>query len=260
MNKKKDQNEDDISPSFLPPNAQDEPLIDSSDILDWSEMILQTIFELDKKYSRSLKHKVVVQVDEAEKDRQKSTDAFKYLTEANEVLIDASLYEHYVIMHDLREDSHLEQILKTEQRLSDFAGVVWKLAQPIVSVVGKKPVPSFIIQEKQEIYEKNIEPSFDEKFDFWSKIPLKIESKVFTFGDMMSLEQGLFQKLRNKRFRKDELEALLNPTEIEILSKMIAERKIIAILTNDTIFFTEKNEKNEKGISSSLLISPKEEE
>jgi len=61
------------------------------EISNWTEIVFQTLFELQKKYSKSLKVKKIVTVQESEDDREKVSDAYLYLKNLKENLIDSAL-------------------------------------------------------------------------------------------------------------------------------------------------------------------------
>ena len=80
--------------------------------IEWATTIFQTLFELEKKYSRSIKKKEVVHVREAEEDRSKVSDAYLYLKTQKENLIDSALYEDFIDMNELKKSdkAHLKAL------------------------------------------------------------------------------------------------------------------------------------------------------
>ncbi|MCG3226791.1 MAG: hypothetical protein H7645_07720, partial [Candidatus Heimdallarchaeota archaeon] len=112
------------------------------DFSNWAEAIFHTLFELEKKYSRSLKVKKVVGVQESEDDRIRVSDAYLYLKNLKENLIDSALYSDFIDMSELREKSYLEQLLYPEKRLEKFAFLVSKLSQAVFIVEGENSIPT----------------------------------------------------------------------------------------------------------------------
>lgn len=228
--------------------------------IEWATTIFQTLFELEKKYSRSIKKKEVVHVREAEEDRSKVSDAYLYLKTQKENLIDSALYEDFIDMNELREISYLEQILLPEQRLADFARTIAKLSQAVFYTASQNRiritnVAEIISKEIIDLESKEALKQFILKYqDFVT--PLK--NIKLSKSDIMNLESGIISKLVNQRIKKDELEDILTTAEAEVLSKMISEKKIQVIQMGDELVFARIDEENgEAGISTSVLLSPK---
>ncbi len=227
---------------------------------DWSEIIFQTLFELEKKYSKSLRKKEVVGVIETENDRKRVSDAYIYLNSQRESLVDSALYEGFIDMGELREASYLEQMFLLEQRLKNFGQFVAKSCQSIFFTMGKPTMEysSIDFEAKTELI---VSEDKDEIKLFIRKnqdILRVFESTFLSYGDIMNYEKGLFEKLLDKKFKKKDLEDLLSIVETEILSKMISEKKIRVIQQGDYLLFSKNGDYEEvKGISSSVLLSPK---
>ncbi|MHA1115786.1 MAG: hypothetical protein ACTSRR_08410 [Candidatus Heimdallarchaeaceae archaeon] len=224
------------------------------------DVLLLTLFEIEKKYKKLLKKKISLSVEESEKDREQTSDIYQYLMQNREKILDAEVYEDYILMHELREELNLENILKSKSRIKSFSNFVRKKATPLISVIGKKTFPYSIFQlEKPE--ELTIKPKIDEKYGFWDiRRDQKLESEILTYGDLMSLEKQVEEKLLNKEMRKSELEKLLSSIELEVLSKMTSEKKLIAVSDGDKIRFCKPSSEEEAVMSSSLLLSSKKEE
>ncbi len=229
------------------------------DISNWSEAIFHTLFELEKKYSRSLKIKKIVGVQESEDDRVRVSDAYLYLKNLKENLIDSALYSDFIDMSELREKSYLEQLLYPEKRLEKFAFLVSKLSQAVFIVEGENSIPTADIGTYLEKVEIQLE-SESELESFISKnkeyiIPLK--NIIFSKSDYMSIERDVYDKFVGKKFNRDVLNLMLSSIEAELLSKMISEKKIQVIHEGDKLLFEELTDENQiKGISSSVLLSP----
>ncbi len=227
---------------------------------DWSEIIFQTLFELEKKYSKSLRKKEVVGVIESENDRKRVSDAYIYLNSQRESLVDSALYEGFIDMGELRESSYLEQMFLLEQRLNNFGRFVAKSCQSIFFTMGKPTIEysSVDLGAKLDLIESE---DMDEikLFIRRNQDVLRVfESTFLSYGDIVNYEKDLFEKLLNKRFKKKELEGLLSVVETEILSKMISEKKIRVVQQDDYLIFSKNGDYEElKGISSSVLLSPK---
>ncbi len=229
--------------------------------IEWATAIFQTLFELEKKYSKSIKKKEVVDVREAEEDRSKVSDAYLYLKTQKENLLDSALYEDFIDMNELREISYLEQILLPEQRLADFARTIAKLSQAVFYTASQNRiritnVAAIISKEVIDLESKEALQQFIMKYqDFVT--PLK--NIRLSKGDIMNLESGIISKLAKERIKKDELEDILTTAEAEVLSKMISEKKIqvIQVGENELIFAEIDKDNGETGISSSVLLSPK---
>jgi len=224
------------------------------------DILLLTLFEIEKKYKKLLKKKISLSVEESEKDREQTSDIYQYLMQNREKILDAEVYEDYILMHELREELNLENILKSRSRINSFSNFVRKKATPLASVIGKKTFPYSIFQlEKPE--ELTIKPKIDEKYGFWDiRRDQKLESEILTYGDLMSLEKQVEEKLLNKEMRKSELEKLLSSIELEVLSKMTSEKKLIAVSDGDKIRFCKPSSEESAVMSSSLLLSSKKEE
>jgi len=240
------------------PNSLETAMIEETS--DWSEIIYQTLFELEKKYSKSLRKKEVVGVFESENDRKRVSDVYVYLNSQRESLVDSALYEGFIDMSELRESSYLEQMFLLEQRLNNFGQYVAKSCQSIFFTMGKT-----IIEYSNLDFEAKIELiASDDKDEIKLFIRRKqdilrvFESTFLSYGDMLNYEKNLFEKLLGKRFKKKELEALLSVVETEILSKMISEKKIRVVQQGEHLVFSKNGDVEElKGISSSVLLSPK---
>ncbi|MEE9411168.1 MAG: hypothetical protein V3V41_09600, partial [Candidatus Heimdallarchaeota archaeon] len=192
--------------------------------MEWSELIFQTLFELEKKYSRSIKKKEVVNVKEAEDDRSKVSNAYLYLKNQKENLIDSALYEEFIDMSELREISYLEQILYPEKRLEDFARNIAKMCRAVFYTASKNKIN---IKNVSEIFTKDIIDLQSE--EQLVKFIMKYQSFItplknihLSKGDIMKIESEIISKLRNKKIKKDDLESILSTAEAEFLSKMIS--------------------------------------
>ena len=229
------------------------------DMSNWGEVVFQTLFELEKKYSRSLKGKKIVSVHESEDDRIKVSDAFLYLKNLKENLIDSALYSDFIDMSELREKSYLEQLLYPEKRLEKFAFLVSKLSQAIFTVDGENTIQLEEIEdflEKEEILlesEKELELFIEQHREFL--VPLR--TRTLRKSDIMSIEKYVYDKFVGKKFSREELNIMLTSVEAELLSKMISEKRIQVIHEGDKLLFHEITDKDQmEGASSSVLLSP----
>ncbi len=227
---------------------------------DWSEIIFQTLFELEKKYSKSLRKKEVVGVYESENDRKRVSDAYIYLNSQRESLVDSALYEGFINMSELRESSYLEQMFLLEQRLNDFGQFVAKSCQSVFFTMGKPTIEysSIDFEAKTELIATDDKAEI-KLFIRKNQDRLRVfESTFLSYGDILNYEKELFEKLLNKRFKKKELEDLLSVIETEILSKLISEKKIRMVQKGEYLVFSKNGDYEEiEGISSSVLLSPK---
>jgi predicted protein tyrosine phosphatase len=227
---------------------------------DWSEIIFQTLFELEKKYSKSLRKKEVVGVYESENDRKRVSDAYIYLNSQRESLVDSALYEGFINMSELRESSYLEQMFLLEQRLNDFGQFVAKSCQSVFFTMGKPTIEysSIDFEAKTELIATDDKAEI-KLFIRKNQDRLRVfESTFLSYGDILNYEKDLFEKLLNKRFKKKELEDLLSVIETEILSKLISEKKIRMVQKGEYLVFSKNGDYEEiEGISSSVLLSPK---
>ncbi len=227
---------------------------------DWSEIIFQTLFELEKKYSKSLRKKEVVGVYESENDRKRVSDAYIYLNSQRESLVDSALYEGFINMSELRESSYLEQMFLLEQRLNDFGQFVAKSCQSVFFTMGKPTIEysSIDFEAKTELIATDDKAEI-KLFIRKNQDRLRVFERTFlSYGDILNYEKDLFEKLLNKRFKKKELEDLLSVIETEILSKLISEKKIRMVQKGEYLVFSKNGDYEEiEGISSSVLLSPK---
>jgi hypothetical protein len=227
--------------------------------IHWSEAVFHTLFELQKKYSRFIKHKEVVGVKESEGDRERVSDAYLYLKNQKENLVDSALYKDFIDMSELREISYLENLLHPEKRLDDFALTVAKLCQSIVFTKGdtridSKDLISLLNNESKDIeFNENIEQFMQHYQDYF--IPLR--TKLLTRSEVMNIEDRIYNKLIDKKIKKNELNLILTSVEAEILSKMVSEKKIFVTMRDDELFFSSDENNESETISSSVLISPK---
>ncbi|MFW9852350.1 MAG: hypothetical protein ACFFDS_05380 [Candidatus Thorarchaeota archaeon] len=227
--------------------------------IHWSEVVFHTLFELQKKYSRFIKRKEVVGVKESEGDRERVSDAYLYLKNQKENLVDSALYKDFIDMSELREISYLENLLHPEKRLDDFALTVTKLCQAIVFTEGEtridsRDLVSFLNNESKDIeFNEDIEQFMQHYQDYF--IPLK--TVLLTRSEVMNIEDRIYNMLIDKKIKKNELNVKLTSVEAEILSKMISEKKIFVTMSDDELFFSSDEVNDSEAISSSVLISPK---
>ncbi len=227
---------------------------------EWSENIFHLLFELKKKYDKSLKNKVVVTVNESESDRVRVSDAFLYLQSEKESLIDAALYKDFVGMSELREKSFLDQMLYPNKRIEKFAEIVKKLSTPITyfSRVNQFNSEELLPNLEPQIIEIESNQELEEFIKKYQKYFLKLQNNFLSKGDIMSIEERIKEKIINKKLSKNEINNILTTLEAEILSKMISEKKVFAIQEDDLLIFTlNEDDKEVIGVSSSLLLSPK---
>lgn len=229
------------------------------DMSTWGEDVFQTLFELEKKYSKSLKGKKIVGVQESEDDRIRVSDAYLYLKNLKENLIDSALYSDFIDMSELREKSYLEQLLYPEQRLEKFAFLVSKLCQAIFIVEGENSLSVDEIGEfleKEEILlesEKDLENFIRKNLEHI--VPLR--NRILRKSDIMNLEKDVYEKFVGKKFSREELNIMLSSIEAELLSKMISEKRIQVIHEGDKLVFEElKDDDQITGSSTSVLLSP----
>jgi hypothetical protein len=229
------------------------------EIGNWAEIVFQTLFELQKKYAKSLKVRKIVTVQESEGDRERVSDAYLYLKNLKENMLDSALYSDFIDMSELREKSYLEQLLYPEKRLHQFAFMVSKLSQAVFAVEGDSSIPinelgTFL--EKVEIHlesDSELEEFIEKNKEFI--IPLK--NIIFSKSDYMSIEKDVYDKFVGKKFNRETLDVMLSSIEAEILSKMISEKRIQVINDGDKLIFEEITDEDQiKGVSSSVLLSP----
>jgi hypothetical protein len=240
------------------PNSFETTMIEETS--SWSEIIFQTLFELEKKYSKSLRKKEVVGVIESENDRKRVTDAYIYLNSQRESLVDSALYEGFINMGELRESSYLEQMFLLEQRLNNFGQFVAKACQSIFFTIGKPTIEysSVDFEAKTELIASEDRDEIKLFIRKNQDVLRVFESILLSYGDILNYEKDLFEKLLDKKFKKKELENLLSVVETEILSKMISEKKIRVVQQGEYLVFSKNGDYEElKGISSSVLLSPK---
>jgi hypothetical protein len=242
-------------------------LDDGSDVIstyieenrEWVENIFQLVFELKRKYGKSIRKKEIVRLNESEEDRSKVSDAYLYLQSKKESILDSALYEDFIKMNELRENDLLEQLLYPHERLKAFADKVRSLCIPITYFSGAT----------QTSYEESLNNLTEEVIDFESleeiEIFLKkykdfVEELSINFlgkGDILNIENTIKTKLIGKRIKKDKINQLLTTLEAEVLSKLISEKKIQVILNDDELIFQDELEKESEVVSSSVLLSPK---
>ena len=224
---------------------------------DWHDIIVQTIFELEKKYRHSLKEKLVISVEESEKDRTKVADAHLYLHEIAGHNLDAKLYIDFVDMLELREKIATDGEFSDDQLWSDFAKITRKFCRPIVSVVPRRSLSNFfhVLEEKEELVltekKEEILTFVERNVHLYSNL----RSRVILPREMKLMEEKLLEKLIGKTFTKEELEKVLSPYEAEILSKLVSERKLVLINEGGLIHI--KKSTRGKKFSSAVLLIPK---
>ncbi|MCE7742046.1 MAG: hypothetical protein GOP50_06275 [Candidatus Heimdallarchaeota archaeon] len=227
---------------------------------EWSENMFYLLFELKKKYDKSLKNKEVVTVNESESDRGSVSDAFLYLHNEKESLVDAALYEGFIRMSELREKSFLDQMLHPDQRMGKLADIVKKLSTPITyfSRVSKFTTEEIVSSLDEQIIELASDEEIEQFINKYQQYVTKLANNFLSKGDIMNIEEIIIEKIIDKKIRKSEINLILTTVEAEILSKMISERKIIAVQEDEFLSFTlRKDDAPIKGISSSVLLSPK---
>lgn len=227
---------------------------------EWSENMFYLLFELKKKYDRSLKNKQIVTVHESESDRGSVTDAYLYLQNEKESLVDAALYEGFIRMSELREKNLLDQMLHPDQRMEKLSEIVKKLSTPITyfSRVEKFTTEEIVSSLEEQLIELTSDQEIQDFIKKYQQFISKLANNFLSKVDIMNIEEQIKAKIIDKKIRRNEINQILTTVEAEILSKMISEKKITAIQEDDFLTFTlKKNNDNVKGISSSVLLSPK---
>ncbi len=240
---------------------------DTSDIIstyieenrEWVENIFQLVFELKRKYGKSIRKKEIVQLIESEEDRSKVSDAYIYLQSKKESILDSALYEDFIKMNELRENDLLEQLLYPHERLKTFADKVKSLCIPITYFSGttKTSYEEPLNNLTEEVI--NLESMEDIK-NFLNKYQSFMEHLSINFldkGDILNIENEIKEKLVGKKIKKNKMNELLTTLEAEVLSKLISEKKIQVILNDDELIFQNELEEESEVISSSVLLSPK---
>ena len=227
---------------------------------EWAEDVFYLLFELKKKYDRSLKDRKIVTVHESETDRIKVSDAFLYLQNEKESLVDAALYEDFIKMSELREKRFLDQILYPNQRLEKFAEIVKKSSTPITYFSNPNQINIEEVRTKFDVQtiEASSSNELKEFIERYQKHITKLTNYFLSKGDIMNIEEKIIEKVANRKIKKDEVDFILTTLEAEILSKMISEKKITVFQENDFLLFTLKEENSAvDSLSSSVLLSPK---
>ena len=227
---------------------------------EWSENMFYLLFELKKKYDKSLRNKEVVTVFESESDRGRVSDAYLYLQNEKENLVDAALYEGFIKMSELREKSLLDQILHPDQRLGKLADIVRKLSTPVTyfSRVNRFTSEEIISSLEEQIIDLTSDQEIEQFVKKYQQYVKRLVNNYLSKGDIMNIEERIKEKIIDKKINVNDIDSLLTSVEAEILSKMISERKIIAIQEDDYLVFRLKNDTQPiNGVSSSVLLSPK---
>jgi len=241
----------------------EEEFTSTSEILEetinWSEIVFHTLFELEKKYSRFIKRKEVVGVRESEGDRERVSDAYLYLKNQKENLVDSALYKDFIDMSELRELSYLENLLHPEKRLDEFALTVAKLCQSIVFTKGDTKIDSrdFISLLNEEAKDMEFEEDINQFLQHYQDYFIPLKNVFLSKGEVMNIEDRIYEKLIGKKIKKNELNVILTSVEAEILSKMVSEKKIFATLDEEELSFSSDENNDSDTITSSVLISPK---
>ena len=226
---------------------------------EWSENMFYLLFELKKKYDKSLKNREVVTVIESESDRVKVSDAYLYLQNEKESLVDAALYEDFIRMSELREKNLLDQMLLPDERIGKLASLVKKLSTPLTyfTRLNKFESEEIVASLDIDVIEIASEEEIEKFIEKYKQFVTKLTNKFMSKGNIMNIEENIIEKIIDKRIHRNEINSILTTVEAEILSKMISEKKIIAIQDNDHLFFTLADGDSVKGVSSSVLLSPK---
>ena len=225
----------------------------------WEDLVFQTVFGLEKKYSRFLKKRQIISTSEAEADRSKVSNAFQYLTEISWHVVDASLYSDFVEMHDLREKLMVDDDVTLRDRYLAFAHFVQRHCSPIVFVLSNTLLNNFqgntleLLNEEVITTEDTTVTEFKERFDVFRNV---LNTRFMTAGERMQYEKELYERLKNKTFNKNELEKILSAFEAELLSKLISEKKLIAEVKGDLITFKTKIGTKPKTLPAALLLNP----
>ena len=227
---------------------------------EWVENIFQLVFELKRKYGKSIRKKEIVRLLESEEDRSKVSDAYLYLHNKKENLLDSALYEDFIEMNDLRENDFLEQLLYPQERLKSFVEKVRRLCVPIVYLSGttqasyEEPINN-LTEEIIELESVENIAIFMKKYQSFLR---RLSNNFLDRGEILNIENTIKDKLIGKRIKRTQVNNLLTTIEAEILSKMISEKKIHVILENDVLIFqTEIKDEESDVVSSSVLLSPK---
>lgn len=230
---------------------------------EWANLVFLTLFELQKKYSRSIKKKQSIHLDEAEKDRNKVSDAYLYIDEHKSFSLDSSLYKDFIEMIDLREDELLSNLLTREKRIEQFSQFVAEKCQPIVYCTHDYFFPFNqvnIEKVKEELMDLTPQHSSEDHVNIYKEYDFsKLETEDH-IGDevFMTIETKLMDKLVGKKIPKSVLNELLTTIEAELLSKLVSEKKLIVINLGEMLLFKKGTSRRPKGsVVSSLLLSPK---
>lgn len=232
------------------------------DFLDgWEDLVFQTIFDLEKKYTRLLKQRAPLSTKESEADRSKVSDAYKYLTEINWHIIDASLYSDFVAMHTLRTQLTVDKDVTKMERFADFARFVQRSCRPIVFTLASIGTKSIVELLSDHEGEKKIELENEEVSQFkekYKRMHKLLKTKFMSIGEKMEQEKALIERLKNQTLSKQELEKSLTAFEAELLSKLISEKKLIAEVQGEFLTFKvkRKSKKSKEALPASLLLNP----
>ena len=97
---------------------------------------IHILWDIAKKYEIALKHKKVVPIDVAERDRKQINELARKLIDINEKVIDARVLYDLVKMQRFRDKTIILEFMTHKDVLKRIANIVKRRGTPIVSLTG----------------------------------------------------------------------------------------------------------------------------
>ncbi len=218
---------------------------------------IHILWDIAKKYEIALKHKKVVPIDVAERDRKQINELARKLIDINEKVIDARVLYDLVKMQRFRDKTIILEFMTHKDVLKRIANIVKRRGTPIVSLTGysvkgasglnKTSVLDII--EKKKDRQGFEEEELQSIKDLIESVKI-VEIEKITTKDLDNIRRKINARLFGKCFKIKDLPALFSPTELSLLSQMIRDETIPSFLRDgNTICFKQLKTQANKNLN-----------
>lgn len=198
--------------------------------------IEKILWETAKKYKELLDRDEVSQLAESEEDRKTVEEAYKELSTTHHWLLDARVYQSFTKMQRVRDTKIALEGTTEFERLKMIAWEVKTRIHPVVFFAGHSSIESDIFHmhetnsvrilegdAKEILVEDNI---LEEKgVAILDDLPLRKLTKM----QKKELKQNIIQKYSGKTFTQQELNAICDSIDADLISLMTREGEIILL-------------------------------
>jgi hypothetical protein len=228
--------------------------------------ILQEMSSLTSKMRKSLRLRNPLSVSESEEDRSYLEELYPHLSSSIQKLLDA---RSYALLGKLQEQRELRLLLQRKQTGNQLRLIGLEVAlraQPVRSIIHRnKKLNLSLLGEQKEIedyLEKNLisetimideESGPEEEMEEYDELVVS----PLSADEAISIRQNLINSLKNKKFKKGELNKLTSH-EANILS-VLAREGIFELLEQEDyleIIYHDPPLKHEESTMSCVVIRP----